>query len=104
VLADRLRSGDIGTALDNNDRDGLSAALESAGNDAAALKKDLEDSGADPVLIAAAAAFTRGLNGLDATFSAETIRQDDLLGSMEEIADGHGKLAEAKESVGQDCE
>jgi hypothetical protein len=101
ALDERFRTGDIGAALADRDVAELSAALGSAGDEAAELRDELEASDADPLLGEAAGLFARGANLLDATFSADTIRQRDLDASFDYLDDARAKLRAAKSDA--DC-
>lgn len=101
ALDERFRSGDIGTAIADRDRDDLTAALGAAGDEAAALRDELEGGETDPQLVEAAGLFARGANLLDATFAAATIRQDDLDAALDYLDDARAELRAAKSDA--DC-
>ena len=99
ALDERFRSGDIATALEDRDRDALTTALGAAGDDAAALRDALEEGNADTTLIESAGLFARAANLADATFSAETIREDDLDAAFGYLDDARTKLRDAKSAA-----
>jgi hypothetical protein len=104
ALDARFVDGDINTALDDRDLDGLTAALDNAGDEAARIRDELEAADADTQLVDAASGFTRGANLLSATFSAATIRQSDLDSGLAHVEEARDDLegAESALSCGAD--